>query len=343
VEERARKKISIIVPAFNEAENIATVYQRVSEVFVSLKDQYDVEIIFTDNHSDDGTFEIISSLAQADRRVRGVRFARNFGFNRSVLTGYRLARGDAAIQMDCDLQDPPEVLPEFLRQWEAGHDLVVGVRKTREDGQGLQWARSLFYRLLQRLSDDNIVVDSGDFRLLDRTILEQLHWVDDAVPYVRGLTSLLARNQGTVLYDRRPRAAGESKFPLRRLLNLAIDGLLAHSTVPLRFASYTGFVISVLTFVLSLIYVIGRVFFSADWPAGFATTTVLLLLGVSLNAIFLGIIGEYVGRIYNQVRKRPSAVIERSVNMSPAEGLTQPSWPAPLHNGAVIPQVGRTG
>lgn len=312
--------ISIIVPVFNEEENIASAYGAICDVFKRLADRYDLEIIFTDNHSIDRSFDLIRSLAERDPRVRGVRFVRNFGFHRSVLTGYRLAAGEAAVQIDCDLQDPPELLPEFLKLWESGHDLVVGVRRTREDGQAYQWARRLFYRLLTRLSDDHVIVDSGDFRLLDRTILDQLRVIDDKAPFVRGLTSLLATNQIDVPYDRKRREAGESKFPLRKLTSLAIEGVLAHSTVPLRIASYTGLAIAVITFLLSIAYVLGRTVFGIPMPAGFATTTVLLLLGISLNAIFLGIIGEYVGRIYNQIRVRPMTVIETSVNL-----LTMPA------------------
>lgn len=323
----ARKLISVIVPAYNEEENLEMAHQRLSEVFEGLADRYDLELIFTDNHSEDRTFEVITRLAAADPRVRGVRFARNFGFHRSVLTGYRLAGGSAAVQIDCDLQDPPEVIPEFLAKWEAGHDLVIGARRKRDDGQGLLWARRMFYRILQALSDEKVAINSGDFRLLDRSMLDQLRWIDDAVPYVRGLTSLLAKNPADVMYDRRPRQAGESKFPFRRLVSFAIDGLLAHSTKPLRLATYVGIGISLTTACLSLYYIIARVLFSSEFPTGFATTTVLLLFGISLNGIFLGIIGEYVGRIYNQVRKRPMTIVERTVNLEPGD-LAAPSMPA---------------
>jgi glycosyltransferase involved in cell wall biosynthesis len=310
-----RKLISVVVPAYNEEETIETAHQRLSDVFAGLKDRYELELIFTDNHSTDRTFAIITELAHSDPRVRGVRFARNFGFHRSVLTGYRLANGNAAIQIDCDLQDPPEVIPELLEKWEAGHDLVIGTRRTRNDGQGLQFARRLFYRLLSALSDEHVAMNSGDFRLLDRGMLEQLQRIDDAVPYMRGLSSLLARNPASVPYDRHVRTAGESKFSLRRLVSLALDGILAHSTKPLRLASYFGVATAAVTALLSVFYIFGRLFFSNEAPDGFTTLTVLLLFSISLNGIFLGIIGEYIGRIYNQVRRRPTTVIERGVNV----------------------------
>jgi glycosyltransferase involved in cell wall biosynthesis len=310
-----RRLVSIIIPTFNEEANVRTAYEATRTVLDPLHDRYAFEIIFPDNHSTDSSFAVVQALAREDGRVRGVRFARNFGFHRSVLTGYRLSAGDAAIQIDCDLQDPPEVIPEFLERWEQGYDLVVGVRRQRADGQTFHWARKLFYRLLAKMSDDGIVVDSGDFRLLDRTILDQLQSIDDAAPFVRGLTSMLASKQSTVLYDRKPRLRGESKFPLRSLIGLAVNGMLAHSIVPLRVATYTGLVVAMVTFLSTFAYIVGRLVFHVPMPAGFATTTALMLLGITLNALFLGIIGEYVGRIYNQVRARPMTVIEQSVNI----------------------------
>ena len=322
-----KKLVTLVVPVFNEEMNIEAAYRAIDEAMSRVADKYDYEIIYTDNHSTDSTFDIISRLAAKESRVRAVRFTMNYGFHRSVLTGYRLAKGDAAVQIDCDLQDPPAVVLEFLAKWEEGHDLVFGVRRMRGDGQSYHWARSVFYRVLKRISNDNIQIDSGDFRLLDRSILDQISQMHDASPYLRGLTSAISSNQVGVLYDRRPRIAGRSKFPLRKLISLAVDALLAHSVVPLRLATYTGLAISVLTFIFSIFYIAIKLFTDIAMPAGFATTTALLLFGISLNAIFLGIIGEYISRIYDQVRVRPLTVIEKSVNIggSPRAGWFQPS------------------
>jgi glycosyltransferase involved in cell wall biosynthesis len=307
--------ISIVIPVYNEEANVRSAYEAVAEVFSDLNGRYEFEIVFTDNHSSDDTFDRISAIAASDPRVRAVRFARNFGFQRSVMTGYRLARGTAAIQLDCDLQDPPSLFPRFLALWEQGHDVVVGIRRFRDEGKLLQWARRVYYRLLKKVSSDNLMLDSGDFRLVDRTILDQLRRIDDASPYTRGLTSLLAAKQIGIPYDRAARENGQSKFPLVKLVGLAIDGFIAHSTIPLRIASAAGILIALVTALGSLFYLAGRLFFGMSWPEGFATTTILILLGISLNAIFLGIIGEYIGRIYEQVRLRPTAVIERFINM----------------------------
>lgn len=308
--------ISVVIPVYNEEANVAAAYHAVAAVFATIADRYDFEIIFTDNHSSDTTFERIADIAKSDQRVRAVRFARNFGFQRSVMTGYRLARGDAAIQIDCDLQDPPTIFPQFLALWAQGHDVVVGVRRFRDENLLLQWGRKFYYRLLRKVSSDNLMLDSGDFRLVDRSILDQLRRIDDASPYTRGLTSMLASNQIGVPYERAVREKGQSKFPLIKLIGLAIDGFVAHSTVPLRMASFAGLLIALMTALASLFYLFGRLFFGMEWPEGFATTTILILFGISLNAVFLGIIGEYVGRIYEQVRIRPTTVIERSVNMT---------------------------
>jgi polyisoprenyl-phosphate glycosyltransferase len=308
--------ISVVIPVYNEEANVAAAYSAVAAVFATIADRYDFEIIFTDNHSSDTTFERIADIAKSDQRVRAVRFARNFGFQRSVMTGYRLARGDAAIQIDCDLQDPPAIFPEFLALWGQGHDVVVGIRRHRNENLLLQWGRKLYYRLLKKISSDNLMLDSGDFRLVDRSILDQLHRIDDASPYTRGLTSLLASNQTGVPYERAVRKEGQSKFPLVRLIGLAVDGFVAHSTAPLRMASFAGLLIALVTSLASIFYLLGRLFFGMEWPEGFATTTILILFGISLNALFLGVIGEYVGRIYEQVRMRPTTVIERSVNMT---------------------------
>lgn len=320
----ATSLISIVIPVYNEEANIRAAYDAIVGVFAGLKDRYEFEIVFTDNHSTDETFARISELATADPRVHAVRFARNFGFHRSVITGYRLARGDAAIQLDCDLQDPPALFPQFLALWEKGHDVVVGIRRSRDEGKLLQWSRRAYYRLLKRISSDNLMLDSGDFRLVDRSILDQLRRIDDTSPYTRGLTSLLAANQAGVPYDRAVRENGISKFPVIKLVGLAMDGFIAHSTAPLRLASAAGIVIAVVTALASFFYLAGRLFFGISWPEGFATTTILILFGISLNAIFLGVIGEYIGRIYDQVRLRPTTVIERYINIPPDTAAAGP-------------------
>ncbi|WP_210497173.1 glycosyltransferase family 2 protein [Microvirga antarctica] len=310
-----KQLISIIVPVFNEEANIDRAYDAIVAELESLPG-LSFEIIFTDNHSTDSTFSVLERLAARDTRVKVLRFARNFGFNRSILTGYRYARGDAAIQIDCDLEDPPSLFGDFIRLWRDGHDVVVGIRARRREGWLMVLARKSFYRFLDSISDTPHQIDAGDFRLVDRSILDQLKHIDDAQPYVRGLISELARKQGSIAYTRNRREFGESKFPLRQLVKLGLEGVYAHSTVPLRIATYIGLAIALATALTTGIYVIGRLIWPEGWPAGFATTTVLILFGISLNALFLGIMGEYVARIYQQVRHRPTVIVEKALNIN---------------------------
>lgn len=314
--------ISIIVPVYNEEANVERAHADICKVFSEAKD-VEIEFIFADNHSTDQTFEKLKALAGRDPRVRVLRYARNFGFNRSVLTGYRHAKGDAAIQVDCDLEDPPEVMLEFIRLWRQGHDVVVGIRAVRQESWLLIMLRRMYYRLIDAISDEHHETDAGDFRLIDRRILDQLRTIRDARPYVRGLTSELARKQASVKYKRAKRLYGESKFRLRALVKLALEGIFTQSIAPLQLASVVGFTIAGLTAALSAVYLVLRLI-SHDWPQGFATTQILILFGISVNAIFLGIIGEYIGRIYVQIRDRPVVIVEKAVNIETNDNLVFP-------------------
>ena len=254
-------------------------------------------------------------MAEADRRIKVLRFNRNYGFQRSLLTAYRHASGDAAVQIDCDLQDPPALIAQFVAFWEQGHDVVVGIRRRRRENPALTLGRRTFYAMLNKISDDRITRDAGDFRLVDRSVLEMLTRLNDINPYVRGLVSSFARNETGIIYDRAARLHGKSKFPVIRLFRFAIDGIIAHSVVPLRLATYVGMTVSIVTFLMSLAYLVAALFLGGSWPTGFATMVIVLLFGISLNAICLGIIGEYVSLIYQQVRYRPLVVVERALNI----------------------------
>lgn len=317
--------VSIVCPVFNEEGNIFPLYDAVCRVFDGVKDRYDFEIVFTDNHSGDGTFAELTSLAAKDARVRVFRFSRNFGFQRSIYTGYTQARGAVAVQIDCDLQDPPELILEFLREWEAGNAVVYGVRRSRKEGFVITQVRKVFYRLIDFLSEDRLPLDAGDFRLVDRRVLDVLGRVHDESPYLRGTLASVGFQQKGVPYDRAARTHGESKFSIGDLFKLAFDGILAQSTVPLRLATYTGLGCSVVTFCGVIWFTVGKFFFGQNWPAGFALTTVLILFSLSINALFLGILGEYVGRIYRQVRQRPLTIIEHSIDRAAVPAPASPA------------------
>jgi len=309
-----KRLLSIVVPVFNEEQNVEPLYLAVCRAMTGIAERYDHELLFTDNHSTDQTFPLLQGLAARDKRVRVLRFSRNFGFQRSIFTGYAHAMGAAAIQLDGDLQDPPSLIPELVRKWEEGYQVVYGVRKGRKEGWAITLLRKAFYRLIDALSEDDLPHDAGDFRLLDRCVLDELMRFEDYQPYLRGTIASLGFNQIGVPYDRDERRRGKSKFAFRQLVGLAVSGILNHSIVPLRMATYLGLGVSLITLLATLAYFISRLLFGNSWPPGFATLVVLILGSVSLNALFLGIIGEYLGRIYQQVRKRPLTIIEREIN-----------------------------
>jgi glycosyltransferase involved in cell wall biosynthesis len=309
-----KRLISICVPVFNEEPNIVPLYSALLPIMDQLSERYEFELLFTDNHSTDRTFEALEQLAQRDVRVRAIRFSRNFGFQRSIATSYANARGDAAIQIDCDLQDPPALILEFVRKWEEGYKVVYGVRNLRKESWWMNIVRKTFYRIIDRLSEDELPLDAGDFRLVDRCILDELQKLEDNQPYLRGAIAALGFDQIGIPYNRAERLRGKSKFSFGELIGLALDGILNHSVVPLRIATYLGLTISIVTFLGLVGYAFGRLFLGKTWPPGFATIIILILGSLSLNALFLGIIGEYLGRIYRQVKRRPLTIVERELN-----------------------------
>lgn len=313
--------VSIIVPAFNEEMNVERAYLAVIDVFDGLP-EYDFEMMITDNHSTDRTFEILSEIALADPRVRVIRFSKNVGYQRSVLTGYQAASGDCAIQIDCDLQDPPSLIPQMLDKWQEGHEVVYGIRRSLKDGPIVAAMRRLFYKLINKLSEDELPENAGEFRLVNQRILQELRKVRDTSPYVRGLISAMGFSQVGFEYDRQARVAGESKFPFRAMLALAVDGIVNHSLIPLRLASICSLWIGALTFFLLMFYTIAKLVFGQDWPAGFATTTVLLLMSITMNAMFLGIVGEYLGRIFMQSKQLNVPIIEQRLNFPEKLGVS---------------------
>jgi len=305
--------ISFVVPVYNEEPNVLPFYEAASHYAAMLESRYRFEFVFTDNHSTDRTFELLESLASKDGRVRIFRFSKNFGYQRSIMTGYSKCRGDAAIQLDCDLQDPPELVATFLEEWRKGADVVYGIRVQRAEGWGISIARSVFYRVVDFLSDEKLPVDAGDFRLISRRIIDLLCSFEDIQPYLRGTIATLGFKQVGIQYVRNARQRGESKFPFSKMVALAVDGILNHSIVPLRVSTYFGLTVSVLTLLMMFGYAFAKLLLHLDWPAGFTTLAALVLVSISINAMLLGIIGEYLGRMYRQAKKQPFTIIERAI------------------------------
>ncbi|WP_337879010.1 glycosyltransferase family 2 protein [Rheinheimera sp.] len=313
-----RPLISISIPVLNEEGNIENLYKRLDALGHKMHDRCDLEFVFSDNHSTDSTWLMLSQLAAKDPRVKAIRFSKNFGFQRSILANYLHTTGDAVMQIDADLQDPPELLETFFEQWQNGAQVVYGIRKKRPENVFLHAFRKLGYWAIDKISEHPIPRDVGDFRLIDRKVVQSLVQIKTANPYLRGMIAGLGFNQIGVPYDRDARVAGESKFNVSRLLRLGLTAVFNHSTVPLRAASFLGSVILAASIVGALYYVALKLLYP-EIPQGLASIHILVLFGIGLNSFLLGIIGEYLLRIYLVLRAEPVAIIAQSLNIKSSE------------------------
>ena len=304
--------ISIIVPALNEKENISRLETELTE---ALADQpYEFEFIVVDNGSTDGTDVAVKDLCRKDPRWKYVLFSRNFGVDASITAGYKLASGEAIIVLYSDLQDPPQAIPAFLAKWREGYDVVYGVRTVRPgDAKWRNAAVKVVYRAISALADVPIPKNAGDFRLISRPVRDALESCGESNRYMRGLIAWLGFRQAGVEYERRPRSAGDSKAPLGHLIVFALGAFTSFSVKPLRLFSLLGFGLVALSLlavpVYAVLYVIG------DPPAGITTLIVLALLGIGINSLGIGVLGEYLGRTYEETKGRPLYVIADSVNL----------------------------
>ena len=306
--------ISISIPVLNEEGNIDNLYNRLNALSKKMIDRCDMEFVFSDNHSNDETWKKLQLLAAKDRRVRAIRFSRNFGFQNSILANYLHTRGDAVMQIDADLQDPPELLEQFFTLWQQGYKVVYGIRRKRPEGFALQTLRKLGYWAIDKLSEHRIPRDVGDFRLIDRSVIDALSKTRSVTPYLRGMIASMGFEQTGIVYDRDARTSGESKFNVARLLRLGLTAVFNHSSAPLRLAIYLGIFILCLSAVAMIYYLTLR-WIDPNLPRGFTSIQVMLLFGIGLNSFLLGIIGEYILRIYRLMLAEPIAIIENSLNI----------------------------
>lgn len=316
--ETRKPLISISIPVLNEEGNIATLYARLCTLAERMSDRCEFEFVFSDNHSDDKTWSMLAALAEKDHRIKAIRFSKNFGFQRSILANYMHTRGDAIMQIDADLQDPPELLEVFFEHWQRGYQVVYGIRKKRPEGVILHAFRRFGYWAIDKISEHPIPRDVGDFRLIDRKVVRALTQIKTANPYLRGMIAGLGFNQTGVAYDRDARVSGESKFNISRLLRLGLTAVFNHSTVPLRAASFLGAGILAASILGALYYVVLKLL-NPEFPHGLASIHILVLFGIGLNSFLLGIIGEYLLRIYLVLRADPVAIVEQSLNIAPTD------------------------
>lgn len=313
-----RPLISVSIPVLNEEANLDSLYGRLCNLADKMRNRCDIEFVFSDNHSSDATWSKLETLSAHDSRVRAIRFSKNFGFQRSILANYLHTRGDAVMQIDADLQDPPEMLEEFFDKWQAGYQVVYGIRRKRPESALLHWFRRLGYWAIDVVSEHPIPRDVGDFRLIDRRVVDALSKIKTPNPYLRGMIAGLGFSQTGIVYDREARLAGKSKFGFRRLIRLGVTAVFNHSTVPLRIASVAGVVMLCLSLFGALYYLLLRLM-QPDLPRGLASIHILVLFGIGLQSILLGIIGEYLLRIYLILRAEPIAIVEQSLNFKQDE------------------------
>lgn len=296
-------RYTIIIPAYNEEAVIRETYRRLTQVMEATGEPY--ELLFVNDGSRDRTAEIIYGLAKGDRSVELLDFSRNFGHQAAITAGMDYARGDAIVIIDADLQDPPELIPQMIDRWKEGYE-VVYARRSKRIGESVfkKLTAALFYRTLRALTEVNIPVDTGDFRLIDRKVCDALRGIREKSRFVRGLVSWVGFRQTAIEYVRDERFAGETKYPLKKMIRFSIDGITAFSYKPLKIATYLGFAVSSASFVCLVISLsLGVLTDRADMLWASLIAGLLLLNGVTL--MFLGILGEYVGRIYDETKNRP--------------------------------------
>ena len=308
---RAGQRLSIVVPAYNEEANVALVYERLSQVLAAL--DLDWELIFSVDPSTDDTEARILELRSNDPRVKMLRFSRRFGQPSATLAGMAAASGDAVVVIDCDLQDPPELIAEMVREWRSGYDVVYAQRRTREgETAAKRIVAAVGYRVISRVAEVNIPPNTGDFRLMSRRVVDHVVALGEAHGFLRGLVALVGFRQTSVLYDRSPRTAGSSKYNrFVGSLVIGLNGIISFSRYPLHLISLGGIGLSAFAFLLAVTYLVLKLA-GVDFPTGNPTIVIIISFFSGIQLLSLGVMGEYVGRIYDEVKRRPKTIIESS-------------------------------
>ncbi len=303
---------SIIIPVFNEEESLPRLFERLQIIL----DQLDgsCEVILIDDGSHDKSLSLMKQFHRQDSRFLAISFSRNFGHQMALTAGLDYARGRAIITMDADLQDPPELIYELVKKWQDGYELVYAVRRSRNvDQRFKRYSAIAFYHVLRFLASIQAPVNSADFRLIDRKVLRSFQELREKNRYIRGLFSWLGYHQTEVYYDREPRYAGETKYPLIKMINLAFDAIISFSTLPLKLCITIGFTVSSLAFIYGIWNIVAKMFGIGTYVSGWASLAVLISFLGGIHIFLIGILGEYISRIYDEVRGRPLYVIREFV------------------------------
>ena len=304
----AEPELSVVIPVYNEAENITVLYARLIAVLEGANINF--EIVFVDDGSGDESVRRLNELGASDKRIVVIELARNFGHQVAITAGLDFARGRGIAVMDADLQDPPEVLPQFIAKWREGYDVVYAVREHRKEGWLKRTSYKAFYRVLRRVSNVEIPLDAGDFCVMDRHVVDLLKNMPERNRFVRGIRSWVGHNQVGLPFERHARYAGTSKYTVGRLILLALDGLISFSYVPLRFITALGLSVSFLSLFLAVFFFVKKLLYGLS-PPGYASIIVSIFFLAGIQLITVGVIGEYVGRIFEEAKRRPMYVLRR--------------------------------
>lgn len=307
------KKISIISPCYNEGENIRTFYETLSNVLAQINN-YDFEIIFQDNCSTDNTMSILKEICLTDKRVKVIRNVRNFGPLRSSAYLTLQAYGDAVIALPSDMQDPPELIPEFIRGWEEGYKLVLGQKNKSEENKLIYSIRKLYYKLMKNISDSGHIENVGTYILYDQSIIEVFRWMQDPYPYIRTIICDLGYRPKIIPYTQKKRKKGKSSYNLFKYIDVAITGITSSSHVPLRMISYTGVLTLAVAFIFACIYIFSYISYRNHLNTEFILILIVLFLEGAIQLTCIGILGEYIGMILIKVTKRPLVIEEERIN-----------------------------
>jgi glycosyltransferase involved in cell wall biosynthesis len=308
------KKISIVTPCYNEEPNVEEVYKRVKAQMDMLKGQYSYEHIFIDNASTDHTVDILRKLAENDKNVKVIMNAMNFGHIRSPFYGLCQATGHAAMLMVADLQDPPELIPQFIAQWEQGRKVVIGVKNKSRENPLMYGLRSMFYKAIKAMSETRQIENFTGFGLYDRSFIQLLRSIDDPYPYMRGLVAEYGGDLGEVYFTQPKRLHGKTHNNFYTLYDMAMLGFVNHSKIPLRMASFIGFTVGALSLLVAVAYLIYKLCYWDEFQLGAAPLVIGLFFFAAIQLFFLGIVGEYVGSILTQVRRRPLVIEKGRIN-----------------------------
>lgn len=308
-------KVSLVIPMYYEEKVVDECYKRVKQCLENLK-EYEHEIIFINDGSKDKTLELLENIAQNDKNVKIISFSRNFGHQAAVTAGLRYVTGDAIVIMDADLQDPPELIPDMLKLWEEGNEVIYAKRKTRKGESAFKlFSAEMFYKTLNALSDVEIPKNTGDFRLVDRKVVDVINKMPEHNKFLRGLFSWVGYKQIPFEYERQERFAGKTKYPLKKMLKLASDGIISFSTKPLKLVGALG-IVSIAISIIILIYAFASyIFKSDDVSAGWTSIIVAVTFFAGVQLLSIWIMSEYIGRIYEEAKNRPEYIVDKEINI----------------------------